>query len=358
MRKIVYILFAGVLSAMLSSCAYLNSLGTQVPDTIDEMIAQEQYGRALDILSYVKPESADYEKLMRQKKKVLLLADRLEKKTISDARNSVRNNEWYKAQQAYEQALVKLPDSEILKKSQDLFLLKRDQHLRRLELKLDLNRAYWLIANSSVQQAIIRVLSEAEKQYSELKDYQNQKEKTARHLLDFTYEALEKKDYSAAHTMLNLIDGLNVETIDRERLSEAKKHLRKVSSKRRLEQEKKTRKLIAALQSDFSNENLLKARRQLDFIERNKKQYSSSQELYDELGSLYRQGIEQGMKAGRTLYSLGKIDEALQIWIPLQRVDKDNQKLQEHINRANRVLEKLQYLGKSGESILPRDEQK
>ncbi len=351
--KIISCLVIVVFGLTLSSCAYISSLRTDSHDIIQEMILEEQYGHALDILAYAKPDKPDYEKLMQQKKKLLVLIDKLEKRTIHDARNFMRRNKWYEAQQAYEQALAKYPDSVNLKKSLKEFLLKRDLYLSHLERKLDLNRAYWLIANSSVQQAIIGVLSEAGEQYSELRDYQHQKEQTARHLLKYTFQALEKKDYSSAHTMLNLIDNLNVETLDEVQLADAKKQLKKVSLKRRLEQEKKTRQLISALTESVSNKNLLKARKQLDFIEKNKKQYSSSQELYNELETLYRHGVEQGMKAGRILYSLGKIDEALAIWVPLHRVDKDNQKLREHIDRANRVLEKLQDLGEAGNSILP-----
>ncbi len=354
--KIINLLVIFAVGFALSSCAYVSSLRTDSTDIIEEMIADGRYGHALDILAYAKSDKADYEKLMKQKKKLLVLIDSLEKKTIRDARNFVRKNEWYKAQHTYEQALEKNPDSVILKKSQKEFLAKRDRYLSDLERKLDLNRAYWLIANSSVQQAIIRVLSEAEKQYSELRDYQHQKEKTARHLLKYTFQALEKKDYSSAHAMLNLIESLDVETLDEVQLADSKKQLKKVSSKRRLEQEKKTRQLITALTKSVNNINLLKARKQLDFIESNKKQYNSSQKLYDELEALYRQGVEQGMKTGRILYALGKIDEALAIWVSLHKVDRDNQKLQEHIDRANRVLMKLQHLGEAGEGILPPQE--
>ncbi len=344
------ILLANVL---LSGCAYFGSLGADVPEKIDRLIAEQQYGQALDILEYIKPGNPNYIRLMQQKKTLLALASKLEKKTIDDARQFVRKNEWYRAQQAYEQALDKLPDSKVLTRHQQAFLNRRNKHLNRLELKLVLNKARWLIANTPVQQEIIRVLPDAEKRYAELKDYRIQKEKTAQRLLEFTFQALDRKDYSGASNMLNLISKLAVETLDRKQLSDARQRLKKVRRQRQIQQEKKTRELIAALKQGYSHEGLRQARQQLDFINSNRKLYQSSRAMYQELEQLYRKGIEQRIRAGRDLYSQGKIEEALKIWQSLQEIDKHNQKLKEHIKRANRVLNKLERLEKDAQVVKP-----
>ncbi len=342
-----------VSNVLLSGCAYFGSLGADVPEKIDRLIAEQQYGQALDILEYIKPDNPNYSRLMRQKNTLLTLASKLEKKTIDDARQFVKKNEWYKAQLAYEQALEKLPDSTRLTKHQQDFLDRRNKHLNRLELKLVLNKAHWLIANTPVQQEIIRVLPDAERRYAELKDYRIQKEKTAQRLLEFTFQALDRKDYSGASQMLSLIDKLAVDTLDRKQLGEAHQRLKKVRRQRQIQQEKKTRELIAALRQGYSHEGLQRARQQLDFINSNRKLYRSSRALYQELEQLYRKGIEQRIRAGRDLYSQGRIEEALKIWQSLQEIDTHNQKLKEHIERASRVLDKLRRLEKEGQVITP-----
>lgn len=345
-----------VLNVLLSGCVYLQAKAPKVAERIDLLIEEQRYGHALEIIDYVDPDTPDYDRLMQQKKNLSVLASKLEVKTINGARQLVQKNEWYKAQLLYEQALVKLPDCENLQKHQQEFLVTRNKHLGRLELKLNVNKARWYISTTPVQQEIIRVLPDAEEKYAELKDYRIQKEKTAQHLLQFTFEALDDKEYNEANTLLGLIDRLAVGTLDKKQLMDARQQLKNVSRQRRIQQEKKTHQIIDILKQDYDDAGLRQARQQLDLIESNREQYHSSQLLHTELKQLYQKGIEQKVRDGRNLYTAGNINEALQMWKPLLEIDKTNLKLQTYIARANRVLNKLQRLGKESEVTNPSRE--
>jgi hypothetical protein len=72
---------------------------------------------------------------------------------------------------------------------------------------------------------------------------------------------------------------------------------------------------------------------------------------------LFRKGINQGIAGGRRQYSQGHIEQALQIWTALSNIDPGNQKLAEHIERAEHVLQKLQRLNQKGTTIKPPAEQ-
>jgi hypothetical protein len=111
--------------------------------------------------------------------------------------------------------------------------------------------------------------------------------------------------------------------------------------------------LIAELKQGYSQDNLKRARQQLNVLEKQNNRNRTSIKLRKELNKRYRQGIDQKIAAGRRLYSDGKIQEALDIRNSLLEIDPDNQKLQEHIDRAERVLAKLQRLSNEGAVVQP-----
>ncbi len=364
-----------LVNIVLSGCAYFQALGPDVPQKIDLLIADERYGAALDILSYNNPNKSNYNELLAQQKRVIILAEQLEKETLQETRQLVRQDEWYRAEQLYLESLAKLPDSDKLIKQYQLFLESRKILLAHLELKLDTNRAHWLIANIPVQQEMIRVFPTAEDEFSELNDFRAQKEKTALHLLRFTTQALDRKDHLGAASLIALIDRLAVDNLDEELLVMSRYRLQELQRIQRISdnlrqskveqqqlrlerillvgEKKETEALIMLLEDDASLENVLRARTHLDSISRASREYPSSFELHRHLEQLYQQAVVMHSQSGRTLYSQGKIYEALEIWQFLLKIDSDNQRIQEYVDRANRVLGKLQRLKQQTASDAP-----
>jgi len=67
-------------------------------------------------------------------------------------------------------------------------------------------------------------------------------------------------------------------------------------------------------------------------------------ELAEKLKERLNAGVKQRFEAARSLYSKGKIQEALSIWLELKELEPENIKLQSHINRAEKILTKLKKL--------------
>jgi len=57
-----------------------------------------------------------------------------------------------------------------------------------------------------------------------------------------------------------------------------------------------------------------------------------------------RENVNQGIELGRKLYSQGQVEQALAVWNKLRDLDPDNENLLSHIDRAERVLEKVKKL--------------
>jgi len=353
MRRLGVVIPLLVLQLLFGGCAYLSSFSSELPDKIDSLIQQQEYGEALAMLEYVRPSHADYQQLMQQKKQIEKLIPEYETKTIQKARKLTRQEQWYPAQQTYEQALAKVPQSEKLREAQREFLSQRDNYLKQLELTLLLNRATWLIKNAPVQKEIVRVIPDDYQRYEELRNYPVQVDETAEQLVNCVQAALDTSNYDLANTCLKLAERIGSNNIDKKQLALANKKLAEAEKTEIRKQNAKTRTLIAELKQGYSQDNLRRARQQLDLLKKQNSRDATSIKLQKQLDKRYREGIDQKIAAGRRLYSSGKIQEALDIWNSLLEIDPGNQKLEAHIDRAERVLKKLQRLSNEGAAVQP-----
>jgi tetratricopeptide (TPR) repeat protein len=353
MRRQFFLVTLILFQLLPGGCAYISSYSADLPDKIDILIQQQEYGEALQLLEYAHPSHADYRRLMQQKKRIETLVIKYERQTIQTADKLTRQGKWYQAQQTYEQAIKKVPQSDNLRKAQQAFLIKRDNYLKQLELSLLLNRANWLIKNAPTQKEIVRVLPNDFQRYEELRNYSGKVDEAAEQLVGCVQSALDASDYNLAETCLKLAERIGSENVDKEQLAIAKKKLAKAEKTEVRKQNDITRALIAELKQGYSQDNLRRARHQLDVLEKQNSRNRTSIKLRTELNKRYRQGIDQKIVAGRRLYSSGKIQEALDVWNSLLEIDPDNQKLQGHIDRAERVLAKLQRLSNEGAVVQP-----
>jgi tetratricopeptide (TPR) repeat protein len=353
MKRQLFLAFLLVSQLLLGGCAYLSSYSADLPDKIDTLIQQQEYGEALQLLEYARPSHAEYNRLMQQKKRIEKLVPKYERQTIQKADKLTRQGQWHQAQLTYDKALKNLPQSDNLQKAQQEFLTKRDNYLKQLELSLLLNRANWLIKNAPTQKEIVRVLPNDYKRYDELRNYPDMVDEAADQLVDCVQSALDAGNYNLAETCLKLAESIGSKNIDKKQLAVAKKKLAKARNTEVKRQNDITRALIAELKQGYSQDNLKRARHQLNVLKKQNSRNRTSIKLRKELNKRYRQGIDQKITAGRRLYSSGKIQEALDVWHSLLKIDPDNQKLQGHIDRAERVLEKLERLSNEGAVVQP-----
>lgn len=353
MRRHFFFVSFMLIQLLPGGCAYLSSYSADLSDNIDTLIQQQEYGEALQRLKYVRTSHADYKRLMQQKKQIDKLVVKYERQTIQKADKLTRQGKWYTAQITYEQALGKVPQSEKLRKAQQAFLIKRDNYLKQLELSLLLNRANWLIKNASTQKKIVRILPDDYQRYEELRDYPDKVDETADQLVGCVQSALDAGDYNLAETCLKLAERIGSKNIDKKQLAIANKKLARAEKTEVKRQNDITRALIAELKQGYSQDNLIRARQQLNVLEKQNSRNKTAIKLRKQLDKRYRQGIDQKIAAGRQLYSSGKIQEALDVWNSLLEIDPGNQKLQGHIDRAERVLKKLQRLSNEGAVVQP-----
>ena len=70
MRQNFFLVILLVFQLLLGGCAYISSYSEDLPDQVDALIQQQEYGEALQLLEYARPSHAEYKRLMLQKTRI------------------------------------------------------------------------------------------------------------------------------------------------------------------------------------------------------------------------------------------------------------------------------------------------
>lgn len=335
----------------LHGCAFIHSMSSDLPQQIDQWVAVEEYGKALETLEYVPKSHKDYALLMNKKRRILLQAKEFENKNHARAQAAEKNNRWSNANNIYINALDKYPESKLLQTEYKHFINRRDHYLADLEFKLSISKGAWLAESSPIQKSIVAANPDDYDAKSRFKKTSREMEQTVKDLLNCTEVAIQAGRTALAETCLRTASNLNPEYLDKTKLKKYRAQLDKTHTKLIAQQNKKTRELINELKQGYSHDNLKRAQRHLATIHKPEKQDKNTRMLTRQLSAQLKKGMANRIESGRRLYSNGQIEEALSIWIPLQSIAPDNTKLDEHIKRAKRVLAKIKKLSNTPSAV-------
>jgi hypothetical protein len=347
------ILVVSFLVLSLNGCAFLNSLDSNLPAKIDQLTEQQEYGLALDTLEYIKPSNDNYKLLMQKKRHIQRLATSFENTSISKARRLSNRNKWNDALLVYDSALDKLPRSQKLLEAKEDFLQKRQAYLKELELQLLINKGEWLDQNAPLHHKVKATIPDDYRSVPGIRDYEYDTEDTLPALVDCTETAITADEIHLAQQCLTLAKKLGGDVKQDPRLAAAQQKIHQANRDLIEKQNEKTRALLAELKQGYSLENLRRANEHLAILNKRNARDKESIRLRRELNHRLQSSLDQRIEAARSLYSSGKIEQALQIWESLQTIAPDNTKLEAHIERAHRVLDKLERLHKEGSAVVP-----
>lgn len=347
----ILVIFSFFLS--FTGCAYLHSFDSNLPKKIDQWIEEGQYGIALDTLEHIRKDNRNYALLMKKKARILALAEKLEKETVAHARQLIARNEWYNASKLYQEALDKYPDSEALHKAHEDFLEQRQAYLADLETRLLISKGNWLKQNVSIYSRVKAAIPNNYRSVNGIRDYESDQRQTTQALIECALTADSADNIDLARQCLLLAERLDPELKQDPRLANIRDRIGEAREARLTRYKNRIIDLMAELRQGNSLDNLQRARDRLQSSEQYRPLDDETLELLDRLSKRLQKGINQRMESARRLYSQGKIQEALQIWESLHSIDPGNQQLEAHIERARRVLEKLQRLQQEGNVISP-----
>lgn len=333
----------------LNGCAYLASVSGDLDAQLDRWTAQQEYGKALAALDHVKPTRADYVVLMKKRDTILVKAEQYERETVNQATDLARRGQWQQALERYDQALSRLPDGKILQTGHAQLLRQQAARLDELELDLLIARGEGLLHLLPVYTDRANVDPRSWRAQRELRSAQESAERIAIELTQRGRTALEQRDLNLARRSLPLALRLHPNSETKQanqdllrRLGPPATQTTKPAAKPSREDE--TRELLQRYRQAYGSKDWGEAQRLLALLELQPTPPDEITQLRSELNAEVAEAVNRHIEHGITLYSDGKYERALAVWQQALQLEPDNGRIRTHIERAERVLEKLRTL--------------
>ncbi|MCW9023409.1 MAG: hypothetical protein OQK73_01890 [Gammaproteobacteria bacterium] len=345
---ILFIFFQG-----LTGCTLLQSFTPSSPEHIQSLIEREDYTRALQAIETVPRNHKNYTQLIQKKKTIKQLIQTLEQSTLRKAQKLVAQNQWYKAEQLYEEALKKIPDSAVVKKNQRAFIASRNYYLKDLESELTLYEGQWIKNVEQILNNIARTTPNNAWVTIRQWRFEQKKSSILEDLVSCTQNATSTANYPLARRCLSLVKEIDHDKKFKQTLSAAHKKLDQNEQHLRELRIQQSMDLIKQLEQSYDHKKLAQLNQQILLFETSQSLNREELEVKQTLQQHLDLGIKQGIEDGRKIYSEGQVTEALAIWEGLYEINPDNKDLETLILRAQRVLDKLRDLNKDETIVQP-----
>jgi hypothetical protein len=336
----------------LGGCAYFNSWNSDLDKQVDIWMAQHEYSKILDTLQYIRPSNPKYSLLRKKRQQAIEEAKRYEQEQISESLNLIEKGQWHQAELTLNIAREKLPESKALRNTYQEFLRQRAQYLKSLYNQLAINKAEWLVKDKPVQQQLMLTLPDDKQTQTAMAQYREDSQRVYQQLLTCGSDASRVEDLDLAQQCYELADKLQPSADIKDTLDAIEEKLARRQAP--IQEPKQKSHTLSQLGSNLLEKSkkalqaghLKLALERYDKIPSSDKNQPAVKTYGDEIKRRVRDNVSQGIELGRKLYSQGQVEQALAVWNKLRELDPDNENLLSHIDRAERVLEKIQQLRK------------
>ena len=352
-KNLITILLLAVIQLSLTNCAYIYSKSDNVAAKVNYFAKKQQYGLALETLSFIQQDHYNYVFLMSEKKRISRLAAQYEKSTLEQAENFSKQKHWAEAMHLYDEAINNLPDSKKIKNARAKFIKKRDKYLKQLKNKLLVSSAKTLSKKTATTKEIAQVNPDDSKAKNLLSSHIREVKLTANKLITCAEDSIKNNDIQLAEECLSLASNLSTS----EKTSKKIKYLNSKIKKEKTSRRKKNKKSIKVIKMSLAQvkniPELIRYKKDIQAIYQQDKSNKKIIRLKKELDNRVDGILKKGIKEGQDLYSQGRIQQALNQWNQLYKLKPTDTRLNEYIHRAERVLKKLQSLSNNPNAISP-----
>lgn len=361
-HKLVRLMFALLLPVM-AACTSMDTirLGQDKPEDIDRLLEQHEYARARQLTG--KHASLDSPEVqIRITRKELAYEQRI----TAEAQRLESENDLLGAVQLLSAALQKVPHSKSLRELRNTLEPERSRQLRANEREQLIARAKYVLNQQQLYREQANLESPSLAQRWENTHNRKEAKLLSEQLLKHGQQALDRDDMDMTKTCLQLSQALHQTlevdallsdihateeaqkqvTIEVTKLARKKASVRKENSRKKEQQDEKqkTRVLLAETRQALAKDDLQVAR--ATFV-----QIPSSaitdREVLAMQGNLDRAvdvRVRKLMATGDTLYRRDNVLLAVRTWTKALSLDPDNTELRERVERANKVLARLEEL--------------
>ncbi len=331
-----------LVALQLGGCAYIAAVGGHLDQQVDTWVAQQDYGEALAALSYVKPSNPDYKRLMAKRAAIETMARRYARHTVAEADQLARQGNWSRALHDYDVAQSRLPHSDILRRGRAQLEQRQQAQLAELDLNLLIARGEGLQRQLPIYTDIARTNPRDSEAQRKLGTIQKQAADVAAELVQRGRTALAHGALTTARRTLSLALRLTPNADTRQANQELLRRLAPHGTQNTADGN--TKQLLQRYRQALNDKDLVEAQRLLSLLELQPSAPPQLSQLRSDLNDRIADVVHRYLDRGVALYGHGKYEEALAEWRKAQELDPENDTVNSHIARAERVLEKLQSL--------------
>ncbi|MFO7603455.1 MAG: hypothetical protein R6X06_06535 [Gammaproteobacteria bacterium] len=333
-----------LLFLVLHGCAFIHSLDENLPQQVDTWMQNQEYSRVIDTLAYIRSDHPHYQKLAAQRALAQQKSIEYEAQILAQAKQQLEKQLWQEAHKTYQEALRKLPGNVTIQQALEAFTRQRDIYLKQLSYQALMNNAQAVVQNNPIHKEIVHTAPDSYHYRKEFKRHATESANMRGELLDCAEYYLSIRQLSHSQRCLELAAQLNTEELP-PRYHELETRLapQLEAQSRRLSATAQTH--LSAAEHALENKQLNLSLAQLEKIPAEEQDKAAISAFRKRLDTAIQQVVQQETDHGRRLYSEGKIQEALEAWQAVRLLDPSNPNLRRHIERAQRVLKKLESLG-------------
>ena len=331
-----------LLTLSLSGCALIYSYSDNLPQRVDQWTADNKYSLALNTISYIKPTHKNYRLLQKKKKTIQEKMAAYENMVMNKSTKLSEQGEWIKAFKLIDQASLNLPEKTKIEKHRVTLLAKRNKLIALYENKILYDQAKNLVDKMPLYEKINKTVSSSEKNQLDIDAFNDARYETSLRLAQRSERQYKNALYDDALTTIEFALKLNPEKEIDSRLKNIKVRVKAELKLLEASYLNKAKTLLGKLSQGYSHLILKEAKETITWLKKDKEQ--SHLNLAKKLTERINAGVKQRFEAARSLYSKGKTQEALSIWLELKELEPKNIKLQSHIERAEKILIKLKKL--------------
>lgn len=345
MKSIVFLLF---FTLTFSGCSLIYSYSDNLPEQINQWNSLKRYKLALDTIDHISPDHKDYKILQKKKKSILKLANKYEKEGLKKTKKLADNGEWILAFKNLDGIANNISETKNIEVFREKLQIRRDKLVLQYEIQLLKFQASDIMEKVSLYEKMEKILPENE--IFDINEFNNFRNKTCLKLVKLSEQLYDDSQYEKALSVINLAEKLKPDSYVQDMLDDIRSSIRiedKLQSKSYISA---TKSLLKKLSQGYSHAILKETKETIRWFKRNKSVTKQHKELLRKLEKHFKTGSTQNFEAGRNLYSKGKIQEALRIWLELEKLNPDHPKLKSHIIRAEKIVKKLETLSNKPDS--------
>lgn len=345
-----------MLLAVLTACTGMENIRIvqDRPQDIELLLEQHEYARIRQLTGrHPEIDTPELQGLIVSRERAYV------ERVVAEAAALEADDDLRGAVQLLSVALQRVPHDEAMRTLRNQLEKERLQELRRNEREQLITRANYMLEQQALYEEQINLAPPSIGQRWENLRIEKETARLAAQLLEHGEYAMLQNDLDIARTCLQLSQRLDPDRgaqemlaklqslqSSREEVQQKKANIDQAKKERKIQrtQRRQTEELLAETQKALEKNRLQEARAAFVQIPAATSNSSEVMAIKDNLNEALNKHVFELIAAGDSLYRADNVDGALEYWIEAQSLDPENQKLQERIDRANKVLARLEEL--------------